>query len=250
MSWWTALYDDQLADLLLDGVDPTATTAAVDFLIATLELAPGDRVFDQCSGTGRLAIPLASRGLAVVAVEQAAGYVERARRHAHDAGVTVELHRGDAFDFVPDRPCRGAFNWWTGFGYLPDDAGNARMLHRAFEALAPGGRFALDFLNAPAVLRHLRAREVTAGDGVELVRDTHVDADTGLMHKRWTFTAPDGRRIERPSAIRLYHPEPLAALVRSVGFDDVRLLGSVAGEPLAADSPRCIVVARRPGAPS
>lgn len=248
MTWWTALYDDLLADLLLDGVDPAATAAAVDFLIATLDLRRGDRVFDQCSGTGRLAVPLAARGLEVVAVEQAVGYVERARRHARAAGVTVELVAGDAFAYVPDRPCRGAFNWWTGFGYLPDDAGNARMLRRAFEALAPGGRYALDFLNAPAVLRHLRPREVTTRDGVELIRDTWVDAAAGLMHKRWTFTAPDGRRIERPSTIRLYLPDQLAALIASVGFDEVRLLGSDAGEPLGSDSPRCIVVARRPGA--
>jgi hypothetical protein len=35
-------------------------------------------------------------------------------------------------------------------------------------------------------------------------------------------------------------------MLRAVGFTDVELLGSTAGEPLALDSPRLIALARRP----
>ncbi len=246
MTWWHDLYDDAIADALLDAADPGHTAATVSFLIAALELTPGARVLDQCAGTGRLAVPLARAGMEVVAVEQAARYVERARAAAEAAGVDVELHCADATRFVPPRGCDAAFNWWTSFGYFPDDESNLEMLRRAHDALIRGGRFALDFHNTASVLRHFRAHEVTELDGVVLARDNRVDLARGVLHKQWTIVTPDGRRVDRPSAVRLYTPDQLAALVERAGFVDLRLAGGTTGEPLALDSPRCIVVARRP----
>ncbi|HLN23643.1 MAG TPA: class I SAM-dependent methyltransferase [Patescibacteria group bacterium] len=43
--------------------------AAIDFIVATMGLAAGDQVADVGAGTGKLARPLAQRGLAVNAVE-------------------------------------------------------------------------------------------------------------------------------------------------------------------------------------
>ena len=246
--WWSELYDDLLAEVLLDGTSDAEVDATVRFLVEALALAPGDRVFDQCCGVGRLAIPLARWGAEVVGVEQSARYIERARERARAAGVAPELTVGDAFAHVPSRPCAAAFNWWTSFGYLPDDDANARMLRRAYEALAPGGRFALDMPNVPALLAAFRPHEVTRRGEVLLLRESRLDLSRGLLHKRWTFVAPDGRRVERPSTIRLYTPDRLAALVEGVGFTGARVLGGVDGRPIALDSPRCIVVARRPEA--
>jgi SAM-dependent methyltransferase len=248
--WWTELYDDHLADMMLEGGSPAELDATLRFLIEHLGLAPGDRVFDQCCGTGRLSIPLARWGAEVVGVEQAARYVERARAHAAAAGVAAVFTAGDAFDHVPDRPCAAAINWWTSFGYLDDDAGNARMLRRAFEALAPGGRFALDTPNVPGLYATFRPsdihRRATPAGDVVMLRESRLDLARGLLHKRWTFVLPDGRRLERPSTIKLYTPDRLAALLASVGFEGLRVFGDVDGRPIALASPRCIVIGRRP----
>jgi HTH-type transcriptional repressor of NAD biosynthesis genes len=81
-TWWKDLYDERVAALLLDAVDDAESEATADFLVERLRLRPGDRVLDQCAGTGRLAAPLAARGLAVVAIEQSAAYVARIRARA------------------------------------------------------------------------------------------------------------------------------------------------------------------------
>jgi SAM-dependent methyltransferase len=249
-SWWTALYDDHLADVLLEGGSPAELDATLAFLVAQLRLVPGARVFDQCSGTGRLSVPLARWGAEVVGVEQAARYVERARAAA--AGLPATFSVGDAFAYVPDPPCAAALNWWTSFGYLPDDDANVRMLARAFEALAPGGRFAIDTPNVPGLHAAFRPSEITrraTPDGdVVMLRESRFDLARGLLHKVWTFILPDGRRLERPSTIKLYTPDRMVALLASVGFTELEVFGGVDGQPITLASPRCIVVGQRPGA--
>jgi SAM-dependent methyltransferase len=241
MTWWPALYDDLLADVLLE--DTTDVDETVRFLVEQLRLAPGARVFDQCSGTGRLSIALARWGAQVIGVEQAAGYVERARAAAGSLDVRFDV--GDAFEYVPDRACQGAINWWTSFGYLADDDANVRMLRRAFEALAPGGRFALDYPNVPNLYATFRPHDITRRGDITMLRESRLDLVRGLLLKRWTFIT-DTHRSERESTLRLYTPDRLAALFASVGFVDVQCFGGVDGAPLSFDRPRCIVVGARP----
>lgn len=249
--WWHGLYDDVLADVLLERADENEVRTTADFLKHVLELRPGHVVFDQCSGIGSLALPLAERGCSVIGVEQAATYVERAERRARVRDLDCRFHVGDAFEFVAPRPCHAAFNWWTSFGYADTDEQNARMLARAFESLVPGGRFALDTMNASQVLRGFSERVVvrrqTPEGEVVLTRESSLDLPKGRLLKLWKFLLPDGRRIERPSSVRLHLPHTLVEMFERVGFGDIHCFGSVKGEPLGIDSPRLIVVGRKPG---
>jgi SAM-dependent methyltransferase len=248
--WWQGLYDDVLADVLLERADENEVRATVDFLKHVLELRPGDVVFDQCSGIGSLSLPLADRGCSVIGVEQAPSYVERAQRRARVRDLDCRFHAADAFEFVPVRRCSAAFNWWTSFGYANTDAENARMLARAYEALGPGGRFALDTMNLSQVLRgfseNVVIRRQTPQGEVVLTRRSVLDLPNGRLQKLWKFELPNGELVERPSSVRLYLPHTLVELLQSVGFSEIRCFGSVKGEPLAIDSPRLIVVGRKP----
>lgn len=248
--WWTSLYDDLLAEVLLERASEAEMDATLAFLADKLELRPGATVFDQCSGIGSLALPLAVRGYRVVGVEQSEAYVARARRDAEARDLRCRFLAGDAFAVGPGVPCDAAFNWWTSFGYARDDRRNAEMLARAFEALVPGGLFLLDTLNLPGVLRgfreHVVTRRATSRGEVVLVRESRLDLGAGALLKHWTYFLPDGRRVEHDSAVRLYLPHTLAELFCGVGFTAVELYGSVAGGRLELDSPRCLVRARRP----
>jgi SAM-dependent methyltransferase len=248
VSWWADLYDELLAEQLLvrdEGeIDPT-----LRFLVDRLAIDEGDRVFDQCCGIGSLAIPLARQGFRTIGVDQAAGYIERAARAAKSAGVTAEFIAADACAFVPADPVDAVFNWWTSFGCGGDEE-NRRMLDRAFEALRPGGRFALDTMNVPGVLRGFQRDSIlhrtTPRGQVTLLRETSIDFAAGRMLKTWTYFV-DGRFDTRHhSSMRLYLPDAIVAMLRAAGFADIELLGDLTGAPLTLDSPRLIVLARRP----
>ena len=249
-TWWENLYDDLLAEVLLTRASPRETEQTVEFLIEKLGLVPGQRVLDQCCGIGSLSIPLARRGYEVIGVDQCAAYTERGRRDAEAARVRVELHAADALAFVPDRPVDGVFNWWTSFGYHPEDEVNARMLQRAFDALRPRGLFLLDFMNVPGVLRGLQKdvvlRRNTPQGEVVLHRESMANLSRGTLEKRWTYFLPDGRRRTWPSSVRLYMPHEVARLLGSVGFTEIEMYGDDRGSPPMLDSQRLILRARRP----
>lgn len=190
MTWWADLYDDALADVLLERTDGAATDRTVGFLRRVLAIEPGDRVLDQCCGIGSLAIPLARAGFEVIGVDQAARYIERATEAARAAGVDAKFFSGDAFTWRPDRMCNAAFNWWTSFGYAARDADNLQMLKRAAQAIVPGGRFALDFMNVPQVLRGFRPTVTIERAGIKLTRETTLDLAAGTMHKTWHYELP------------------------------------------------------------
>lgn len=53
-NWWEEFFNGDFSAVLLDRYnDPEIATTAI-FLIDTLNLKPGDLVFDQCCGTGRV----------------------------------------------------------------------------------------------------------------------------------------------------------------------------------------------------
>ncbi len=248
--WWTALYDDLLADLFLDGADPAEAGRTADDLVTLLGLSPGDRVFDQGCGTGRLSKPLLARGMRVVGVDLAPHYIARSQAACADFGDLAHFEVGDIGEFVPKTLCNAAISWWTCLGYAPTDAQNVRPLRRAWEALLPGGVYAVDFMNVAQVLRDFApsvVRTQTTAEGlVTLERRSQVDLVQGVLHKQWIWTLPDGRVHSRPSAVRLYMPHELGRLLHEAEFVDLRFFGDSRGTPLTADSERCIVLARRP----
>lgn len=239
--WWSDFYNDTIAELFLVRDE----AAELDFLASKLALRPGALVFDQCCGIGNLAIGLARRGMRAVGADLCGPYVERARR---DAGtLPCEFHAADAFEFRPGRPCDAAFNWYSSFGYADADERNLEMLRRAFESLKPGGRFALDFLNAPAVYRGFQPRmERGREGGPRVVRECALDLLRGRLEQTWITTDAAGRSSSRRSSVKLYAPNRIAELLEAAGFRGLELFGSVAGAPLDLDSPRCLVVGRKP----
>src|SRR5688572_5880516 len=98
--WWHDFFDDAYAAYGLVSIDPVEDAQRVEFLVRTLELEPGDRIFDQCCGIGRLSLPLAERGMRIVGVDRVASYIEAARRESARRGLKdCEFHCGDAAEF-------------------------------------------------------------------------------------------------------------------------------------------------------
>ncbi len=250
--WWHHCFDDLYAEYGLQRSDPVAVEKSVEFILDKLGLAEGDTVLDQCCGIGRIAIPLARRGVRIIGVDQIAEYTEAASEGAKSESLPCEWHTAEAFDFVAPEPCDAAINWFTSCGYDRDDEVNRRMFERAFDSLAPGGWFAVDYVHTARVLTQFKPVMIerrTREDGEMLVViETRVDVPAGMFCGRWTFVLPDGERRIKEVENRTWLVQDLMRLLGQVGFVDLQLFGSTDGHSLELDSPRCIVIGQRPTA--
>jgi SAM-dependent methyltransferase len=135
---------DPAVDGALDNLDQfhLGGAEAVDLLIATLTLAPGDTVLDVGSGFGGPARQIARRtGATVVGVDLAAGYVQAARDLTARAGLSdqVGFEVTDIATFHPRTPFSAAVTMHVQMSVAEKSGWFSQIGRR----LAPGARLAV-----------------------------------------------------------------------------------------------------------
>jgi SAM-dependent methyltransferase len=203
----------------------------------------GDRILDLACGPGRHAAELARWGGQVVGFDLSRAMLRRARERSRAA-----LVRGDmrALPFR-DGSFALAVNLFTSFGYFLDDDENRRVVSQVAAALAPGGHFVLDYLNAEQVRRLLELGEQEGrrrnGERRSDVRVTRrIDADGRFVIKEIELR-DEGRRFQE--RVRLYGADELAALLTDAGLRVAARFGNYDGAAAGRDAPRVILVAAR-----
>ena len=133
-------YGDRWADVYDDWY---GNEGNVDALVARITvLAGGGRVLELGAGTGRLALPLAARGIEVVALDASAAMLDRLNaKPGADAVTTVT---GDMADVAAEGPFAVVFVAFNTFFNLTTEAEQQRCLANVARVLIPGGVFALD----------------------------------------------------------------------------------------------------------
>ena len=238
--WWESFFDGMYADYFLARSEPEDA----EFFSRCLDLRPGQRVFEQCCGPGRLSLLLAQRGLQVVGVDFNADYVAAARQRCQ--GLNCEFHVADARDFRAQPLCDGALNTYSSFGYSRESGDNLLWLRNLAESVCSGGRLVLDIANPARVMHGFRpVLQQTLADGVRVERECRLDWRKGMLEQSWTYHFPDGRRECRYGEMRLYFPWEVEALFAQVGIEPVELHGDVRGGAYGLDSERQIWLARR-----
>lgn len=247
--WWQTFSVLEMADLFLERT-PEELTATTEFLTDKLKLGKQSLVFDQCCGAGAISHELARSGNRVIGVDLFEPFIRRAVTTASKEDLSCKFVCDDAFAFVTDEKCDGAFNWYSSFGYAKTDEQNQQMLGRAFESLKPGGFYSMDVPNFAFVLsdfkKQMVRKGVSAGKEVTCTRDCRVDLVAGVLNQTWTWESEGLPGRIRKSELKIYFPQQIAKMLSAVGFVDVRMFGGVDRSDLEIESHRLVVVARRP----
>ncbi|MGW3564288.1 class I SAM-dependent methyltransferase [Streptomyces sp. NPDC000941] len=117
-------------------LDPTVDRLA--------ELAEGGRVLEFAVGTGRVAVPLAQRGVSVTGIEMSQPMIDQLRTKADDATIPVVV--GDMATATAGAP--GTFQLvyliYNTISNLLTQAEQVACFRNAARHLAPGGRFVIE----------------------------------------------------------------------------------------------------------
>lgn len=198
----------------------------------------GDRVLDLACGPGRHAAELERLGAHVVGFDLSRAMLRRARERSRAA-----LVRGD-MRALPFRA--GSFqlavNLFTSFGYFLDDGEHGLVVAQVAAALAPGGSFVLDYLNAEQIRRALETESDRHEPSHDVRITRRIGADGRFVIKEIELRDAGRTFQER---VRLYSPEELAALFREAGLRVAGRFGDYDGGPPGQDAPRIILVGVR-----
>ena len=225
---------------------PERNRAEADEIIVTLGLSPDDRVLDAPCGHGRIAIPLASDGMAVIGVDRSEAFLDRAAVDADLAGVSLDLRPGDLRELpIDEASVDAALCWFTSFGYFDDD-GNRRALDEFARVLRPGGQLLIETMHPYGLATWLGAEPtvfVTERGDDEMVGRMRFEPTTGVLRIDRTIRRGDRRR-SIGIGIRLPTPTELAVWLAASGFSAWEF-ASRDHQPLTPASRRMVVVATR-----
>ena len=236
-----ASYGDGMADVYDDWyAAPPDTEACISALSA---LAPNGRVLELGAGTGRLAIPLAERGLEVHALD---GSAEMLRRLASKpGGANVTCHVGDMASGLPPGPFDLVFVAVNTFFGILEATAQARAMAGIAERLGADGRF---------VIEAFVPEQDADGDRVD-IRDLSADrvvlsisrTDAANQQAMGQFVElRDGMPVRlRPWAIRWALPDQLDSMAAAAGLVLESRWSSWSGAPFTAESSNHVSVYRR-----
>jgi SAM-dependent methyltransferase len=130
-----ATYDESSADMF----DPSSIEPVVEFLA---ELAGDGRALELGIGTGRIALPLAQRGVPVAGIDVSAAMVARLR--AKPGGEDIEVTIGDFATTTVDGSFSVAYLVFNTINNLTTQSEQVACFRNAAAHLEPGGCFVIE----------------------------------------------------------------------------------------------------------
>lgn len=203
---WARAYAD-----LTFGPDPAPT---VEFL-ATLADGRG-RVLELGIGGGRVALPLARRGIPVEGIEASQVVLDRLRTMPGGESIPVTL--ADMADLPLGGPFHLVYAVWNGLFHLPSQARQVDCFRNVARVLAPGGAFVIEcFVPAPALWQREVEVNTLAEDSASMTLTRHDPVAQRIFTQRITFR--DGRRVRMfPVAMRYCWPSELDLMAELAGL--------------------------------
>ncbi len=216
---------------------------AIDLIQHVARVPHGATVLDLACGYGRHALALAEAGYHVVGLDYSTYLIDRAKEiFPHER---VRYVVGDMRGPYPDGPFDAIVNFFTSFGYFEEDDQNAAVFTAVYDALVPGGRFVLDFLNADHVRSTLVPESMSIVDGATVIQERSIDEP--FVRKAITISNPCSYELEFEESVWLYTADDLRRMATAAGLIVDHIIGDYDASPFhPTESPRCILIAHRP----
>ena len=221
-----ARYDDELRG------DEDQT---VDFLV---DVAAGRRACEFAIGTGRIAVPLAARGVDVCGIDQSEAMLDRLRARTAD----IPVVRGDMTTDCPDGPFGLIYLVYNTIGNVLTQQGQVAVFRNAASRLVDDGVFVIESATPWQTFGRSQFVEAEYVGSESVVLDVNrFDASTQLLSENHVRIAADGIRLG-PIAQRLTTPAELDLMAQLAGLRLVERWGGWLREPFTGESPRHVSV--------
>jgi SAM-dependent methyltransferase len=220
---------------------PQALNPVVDFLA---RLAGSGAALEFAIGTGRVAIPLAARGVRVTGIDLSAPMVARLRRKVGQEALPVLV--GDMATATVPGDFSLVYLVWNSISNLRTQHEQVECFRNAARHLSSGGRFVIELWVPP--LRRLPPGQFAVpmgDDGRHLVLDTY-DLATQQCTSHHYWREADGSARYGSGTFRYIWPAECDLMARLAGMELEQRLADWDGSPFTADSESHVSVWRKP----
>jgi SAM-dependent methyltransferase len=240
----TSTYGDLIADVY-DGWHAYTdnTDAAVEHLAALASASagpgrgsgPGGRALELAIGTGRIALPLAERGIEVHGIDSSRAMIAKLRRKP--GGKRIPVIVGDFADVAVDGTFDLVYVVFNTFYALLTQDEQVRCFRNVAARLAPGAAFVIEAF-VPDVARFVRQQSssVTRIEVDRVMFDvSRHDPVAQIIDSQHLLLRPDGIRMQ-PVRMRYAWPSELDLMARLAGLRLRSRHAGWRGEPFTAAS--------------
>ncbi|HYJ78968.1 MAG TPA: class I SAM-dependent methyltransferase [Longimicrobiaceae bacterium] len=237
--WFEAWFGKEYLELYPHR-DEDEAERAVELIVRCAGLPAGAAVLDLACGAGRHVEHLRDHGYHAFGLDLSLDLLRVARRDG------LPVIRGDMRVLpVADASLAMVTSFFTSFGYFPEESDDEQVLAEIRRVLAPGGLFAVDFLNADRVRDRLRPHDEVEIGRRRVVQTRELIEDGRVVQKRIEIFDM-GQRTPRVfhERVRLYTAEELWAMLESNRMEPFASFGDYSGGPNLPQAPRVILIGR------
>lgn len=218
----------------------------VKFVSQHISIPEGAKVLDLCCGCGRHAVELMRLGYDVIGLDLSAELLDMACARADECGMDMEFIQCDMREIPYENHFDLIVNFFTSFGYFDDDADNQRVLSGISEALKPGGKFLMDYMNPDKVASNLvKKDEKDISNGAHVIQERWIDESLHRVNKKITMLKDGEESIYRES-VRLYSYEEMKSMIAAAGLKLTHTYGDFTGSHYSKDSTRMVLIGEKP----
>lgn len=199
------------------------------------EYADGGSIFELGIGTGRIAIPLAHRGLDVAGIDASKAMVEELKKKPGSESICV--HIGDFSSFSTEKNYDMAFVAFNTFFLLPDQEQQINCFRSVHRLLSNAGRFLIEsFVPDPKRFdKGQTVRTVDLNDGSVKLECSRHDTVNQVVTSQIVHISENGVNLY-PVRVRYAWPSEIDLMARLTGFVLLERWGGWKKEPFSESS--------------
>lgn len=221
--------------------DPGTTDQAVEVLA---DLAGNGKTLELAIGTGRVALPLAARGVAIQGIDASPEMVAQLRKKPGGDAIPVAI--GDMADVAVDGAFDFVFLIYNTLFNLTSQEAQVHCFANVARRLNAGGRFLVEAF-VPDVARFKDGQSLRTVDldvGAVTLEAARHDPVTQVVEYQYIRFAKDGVRLT-PLPMRYAWPAEIDLMARLAGLEREHRWGGWEREPFTAASGMHVSVYRK-----